>query len=70
MHTIGSWMQSASGRKNKRAGKKLSWNGGRLDYSRLLTQQSFGAKFVVLYNTSGTNISAAYLTPAETEKMA
>lgn len=52
----------------KRKDKKLSWK-GRLDYSRLLTQQSFGAKFVVLYNTSGTNISAAYLTPAETKKI-
>jgi hypothetical protein len=52
----------------KRKDKKLSWK-GRLDYTRLLTQQRLGAKFVVLYNTSGTNISAAYLTPPETKKI-
>ncbi len=34
----------------------------RLNYQNLLTQQNPRAPFVVLYNKSGTNISAAYLT--------
>jgi len=38
---------------------------GRLDYQRLLTSQSLSAKFVVLTNKSGTNISAAFVNRAD-----
>lgn len=40
-----------------------------LDFNGKLTQQSLHAKFIVLYNKSGTNLSAAMLTPKETKKI-
>jgi methylase of polypeptide subunit release factors len=41
----------------------------RLNYNKLLTNQEFASDFVVLYNTSGSNISAALLTPKETKHL-
>ncbi|MGD0017023.1 MAG: N-6 DNA methylase, partial [Verrucomicrobiia bacterium] len=41
----------------------------RLDYNRLLTDQKMAGKFVVLHNRSGTNISAALLTPQEAKRI-
>ena len=40
-----------------------------LDFNGKLTEQSLRAKFIVLYNKSGTNLSAAMLTPKETKKI-
>ena len=40
-----------------------------LNFNGKLTSQKFRAKFVVLYNKSGTNLSAAMLTPKETKKI-
>ena len=40
-----------------------------LDFNSKLTEQSLRAKFIVLYNKSGTNLSAAMLTPKETKKI-
>lgn len=40
-----------------------------LDFNGKLTSQKFRAKFVVLYNKSGTNLSAAMLTPKETKRI-
>ncbi|MBI5385484.1 MAG: N-6 DNA methylase [Verrucomicrobia bacterium] len=40
-----------------------------LDFNGKLTQQSLRAKFIVLSNKSGTNLSAAMLTPSETKKI-
>jgi methylase of polypeptide subunit release factors len=40
-----------------------------LDYNGKLTDQKLRAKFIVLYNKSGTNLSAAMLTPKETKKI-
>jgi hypothetical protein len=37
----------------------------RLDYNGLLTMQNLNAKWVVLYNTSGTNLTAALLEPTD-----
>jgi N-6 DNA Methylase len=50
----------------RRKDKDLTWH-DRLNYSKLLTNQELHAKFIVLYNKSGTNISAAMLAPAETK---
>jgi hypothetical protein len=36
-----------------------------INYDQKITNQDPSAQFVVLYNRSGTNIAAAYLTPAE-----
>jgi methylase of polypeptide subunit release factors len=52
----------------RRKDKNLSWH-GRLNYTHLLTDQKLHAKFIVLYNKSGTNISAAMLAPRETKKI-
>jgi hypothetical protein len=41
----------------------------RLNYDRLLTGQPFRSKFFVLYNKSGTNLSAAVLTQAEARQI-
>jgi hypothetical protein len=40
-----------------------------LDFNGKLTQQSLRAKHIVLYNKSGTNLSAALLTPKETRRI-
>lgn len=40
-----------------------------LDYNNKLTQQNLRAKFIVLYNKSGTNLAAALLTSRETRKI-
>lgn len=40
-----------------------------LDFNGKLLEQSLRAKFIVLFNKSGTNISAAMLTPRETKKI-
>ena len=42
---------------------------GTLDFNGKLTAQSLRAKFIVLYNKSGTNLSAAMLSPRETKKI-
>jgi hypothetical protein len=40
-----------------------------LDFNGKLTQQSLRARFIVLYNKSGTNLAAAMVTPRETRKI-
>src|SRR5208282_5510917 len=40
----------------------------RLDYNSLLSEQNIKAEFIVLYNKSGTNLVAAYLTASECKK--
>jgi methylase of polypeptide subunit release factors len=40
-----------------------------LDFNGKLTEQKLRAKFIVLYNKSGTNLSAAMLTPKETKRI-
>jgi len=41
----------------------------RINYNSLLSEQSPRTKFVVLYNRSGTNIAAAYITQAESRRI-
>lgn len=52
----------------KRKNKKQSWF-NRLDYTRLLTRQQLRAPATVLYNQSGTNLCAAFVTPKEARKI-
>jgi hypothetical protein len=40
-----------------------------LNYDQKLTNQNPSAEFIVLYNKSGTNIAAAYLTPSEHKRV-
>jgi len=40
-----------------------------LDYNNKLSAQTLGQPFVVLYNKSGTNLSAAMLTPEESKRV-
>jgi Eco57I restriction-modification methylase len=40
-----------------------------LNYDQKLTKQNIGQSFVVLYNKSGTNLAAAYVTPDEVKRI-
>ncbi len=63
------WFKEAERIWEKRRKDKKMKLGNRLDYQHLLTSQDLRAKFIILYNKSGTNLSAAMLTPKETKKI-
>ncbi|MBS1767903.1 MAG: SAM-dependent DNA methyltransferase, partial [Acidobacteria bacterium] len=59
---FGKWMRKAEGIWRDKRGSKADKQSlhERLDYQRELTRQSFLDKHLVLYNHSGTNVSATY----------
>ena len=64
---IAKWMQAAealwNSKRGDKAGKQTLYEW--LDYQGKLTAQSLSQRHLVLYNTSGTNVSAAYFDRAE-----
>jgi hypothetical protein len=63
------WVKEAERIWNKRRKDKGQSFTDRLDYNHLLTDQELRAKFVVLYNRSGTNLVAACLTASECQNV-
>jgi hypothetical protein len=63
------WFSQAEGEwERHRKDEHLSL-AGRLDYQRTLTSQDIQAKYCVIYNQSGTNISASLVTAEEFERI-
>ena len=62
------WIENAQKIWDRRRKEKNQSMYERLNYNRLFTNQDPQAKFIVLYNKSGTNIVAAYLPLSECKK--
>lgn len=63
------WFRKAEKLWNERRKDKAMKLQDTLNFNGKLTEQKIRAKFIVLYNKSGTNLSAAMLTPKETKKI-
>jgi SAM-dependent methyltransferase len=63
------WIKRSETIWNKRRKDKQQSVLDRLDYNGLLSEQNIRAEFSVLYNKSGTNLVAAYLTASECKKI-
>lgn len=63
------WVKRSEGIWNSKRKDKTRSIFDRLNYNSLLTEQNPRAPFVVLYNKSGTNLVAAYLTASECQRV-